>query len=249
MTSLLGGGDPPPFLVVQPAGSSPFVFTCDHASRRIPGRLGALGLADEDLERHIAWDIGIAEVARRLAERLDAFLILAGYSRLCIDANRPPGSPQSVLGSSDGTVIPGNQGLTPDDIQRREREIFHPYHDRIALELDGRPGAVLVSLHSFTPALGGSARPWHAGVLYNRDARLGHPLLALLRSEPGLEVGDNQPYAASDATDYTIHAHGERRGLAHVEIELRQDLIADETGQAIWAERLGRLLPRAVDRM
>jgi predicted N-formylglutamate amidohydrolase len=238
--------DPPPFAVERPDGTSPYLFACDHASRRIPRRLGALGLGDVELGRHIAWDIGIAGVARRLATALDATAVLQGYSRLVIDANRPPGSPQSILAHSDGTLVPGNQDLAPEEADRRAREIFHPYHDRIARELDrrlaaGRP-AILVSLHSFTPALGGQARPWHAGVLHNRDARVAHRLLALLREDPALVVGDNQPYAASEETDYTIVVHGERRGLPHVELELRQDLITDEAGQAAWAARLAAVL-------
>jgi predicted N-formylglutamate amidohydrolase len=241
--------DPPAFRVERPAGASPFFLTCDHASQRLPARLGTLGLSEEELGRHIAWDLGIAGVARRLSARLDAFLIEQGTSRLAIDANRPPGAPDSIVSRSDGTSIPGNQGLSPEEVARRVREIFRPYHDRIAEALDERDRAgritVLVTLHSFTPSLDGVARPWHAGVLYQRDPRLAHRLLALLRAEPGLVVGDNQPYAASDATDYTLVVHGERRGLPHVELELRQDLISDEAGQALWAARLAVLLERA----
>jgi predicted N-formylglutamate amidohydrolase len=238
--------DPPAFQLERPGGTSPYLLACDHASRRLPHRLGTLGLTEAELGRHIAWDIGIAGVARRLAAALDATAVLQSYSRLAIDANRPPGSPQSILPHSDGTLIPGNQDLPPEEAERRVREIFHPYHDRITRELDqrlaaGRP-AVLISLHSFTPALGGQARPWHAGVLHNRDARVAHRLLALLRQDPALVVGDNQPYAASEETDYTIVVHGERRGLPHVELELRQDLITDEAGQAAWAARLAALL-------
>jgi predicted N-formylglutamate amidohydrolase len=245
-----GGDDPPAFRLERPSGTSPFLLTCDHAGRRLPARLGTLGLSELDLGRHIAWDIGVAGLARQLAERLDAVAILQTYSRLAIDANRPPGSPESILGRSDGTVIPGNQALSVAEAERRAREIFHPYHDRIRQELDDRAragrAAALVSLHSFTPALGdGLARIWQVGVLHLRDTRLAHALLELLRAEQGLVVGDNQPYAASDATDYSIVEHGERRGLLHVEIEVRQDLIAHEAGQAAWAARLAPLLRQA----
>jgi predicted N-formylglutamate amidohydrolase len=240
-----------PFRLERPAGASPYLLIGDHASRRLPRRLGTLGLGEEDLGRHIAWDIGIAGLAGRLAERLDACAILQGYSRLAIDANRPPGTPESILGRSDGTVIPGNQGLSSEEAERRAREIFHPYHDRIRSELDARAGrnTVLVALHSFTPSLGSRARPWHVGVLYQRDARLARLLLELLRGEPDLVVGDNEPYAASDATDYSIVVHGERRGLPHVELEVRQDLISDEAGQGAWAARLATLLDRAYQSM
>jgi predicted N-formylglutamate amidohydrolase len=235
-----------PFEVTRAMGTSPFLVTCDHASRRLPRRLGTLGLSEGELARHIAWDIGAAGVARALSDELDACLVLQRYSRLAIDSNRPPGRPDSIIACSDGTVIPGNQGLSAAEAERRVREIFHPYHDAIRGQLDQRARAgrttVLVSLHSFTPTMGGRARPWHLGVLYNRDARVAHRLLAELRRAPELIVGDNEPYAASDATDYTIVEHGERRGLLHVELEVRQDLIGDGAGQAVWAGRLATCL-------
>lgn len=249
LEALLSDLDPPAFRVERPDGASPFVLTCDHAGRVLPRALGTLGVSDAELARHIAWDIGIAEVGRKLAGRLDAFQIAQTYSRLVIDANRPPGSPQSIVTRSERTPIPGNEGLSSADAERRAREIFHPYHDRIRAELDarkltGRP-AVLVALHSFTPSFMDRARKWHAGVLYNRDPRLGHGVLELLRREPGLEVGDNEPYRVSDETDYGVVVHGEQRGLVHVMLEIRQDLIDHEAGQDAWAERLARVLSAA----
>jgi predicted N-formylglutamate amidohydrolase len=243
------GSDRAAFSVERPSGTSPYLITCDHASRQVPSRLGTLGLSEEDLARHIAWDIGIAGVGRQLAAGLDACVILQSYSRLVIDVNRPPGAPDSIVSRCDGTTIPGNQDLSSLEVARRTREIFAPYHDRIRHEIDDRLRAgratVLVSLHSFTPTLGGRSRPWHVGVLYQRHVELSHLLLALLRDQPDLVVGDNEPYAASDETDYTIVVHGERRGLPHVELELRQDLIADAAGQGAWAARLVTLLRRA----
>jgi predicted N-formylglutamate amidohydrolase len=237
-------GDPPAFQVVRPWATSPFFITCDHASARLPWRLGTLGLDEEQLGRHIAWDLGAAATARLLAEELDAYLIMQSYSRLAIDANRPPGAPDSIVAISDGTVIPGNQDLPAGEAERRAREIFHPYHDRIAGELDARSGrpTALISLHSFTPSLGGLARPWHAGVLHLRDARLARLLLDGLRLEAGLVIGENQPYAASEDTDHTIVTHAERRGLPYAELEIRQDLIATVEGQRAWAGRLASLL-------
>jgi predicted N-formylglutamate amidohydrolase len=246
---LLAAGDPPPFRVERPLGTSPFFLLCDHAGRVLPAKLGDLGVSAADLTRHIAWDIGIAEVGQRLAAHLDAFLIMQTYSRLVIDANRPPGSQQSIVTLSEGTRIPGNEGLDGEAAAQRADEIFHPYHARIREALDARAAraqpTILVTLHSFTPVFLARARSWHAGVLYNRDARLARVMLALLREEPGLVVGDNEPYAASEQTDYALVEHGERRGLLNVEIEIRQDLIAHDAGQAQWAERLARLLERA----
>ena len=246
MTALLGPDDPPVFEVVRDTGKSAFVLACDHASRTLPKRLGDLGLTPDELQTHIAWDIGAAGVARLLAEQLDAFLILQNYSRLVIDSNRPPGSPQSVLTLSEATRIPGNEGLSVEDVQRREREVFWPYHERLTAELDRRAQrglpAVFVAIHSFTPVYLGIVRKWHAGVLYQRDARLALHMLELLRAEPGLEIGDNEPYRVSDATDYSVVVYGEARGVPHVELELRQDLITDAAGQAVWAERIARAL-------
>jgi predicted N-formylglutamate amidohydrolase len=198
------------------------------------------------MRRHIAWDIGAAAVAVKLSAALHAFAILQTYSRLVIDCNRRPGIPESIVRMSESTRIPGNEAVTIEEAAAREREIFRPYHDRIRTELDMRAAqhrpTVLISVHSFTPRFHGKQRPWHAGVLYNRDARLANELLHRLREEPGLVIGDNEPYSVGDTTDYTIPEHGEGRGLLHVGIELRQDLIAAGPGQGEWAERLARAL-------
>ena len=248
-TSLLASDEPPPFEVVAGREPSPFVIICDHASRRVPRVLGTLGLPEHELERHIAWDIGAAAVARLLAEALGGWLILQNYSRLVIDCNRPLDRPDSIAESSEDTPVPGNRGLGPDETRQRAESIFEPYHRRIREELDGRVASgrdtVLVFMHSFTPTFRSVARAWHAGVLYNRDTRLALPLLEALRREPGLSVGDNQPYAASELTDYGLIEHGERRGLPYVELEVRQDLVTTPEDQRAWATRLARLLREA----
>ena len=244
---LLGHDDPAPFTVYNPNGSSPFVLVADHAGQQIPSQLGDLGLPQVELDRHIGWDIGIAGVTEQLAGLLDAFAILQTYSRLVIDCNRPLDSASSIVGTSDGTVVPGNQDLQEHQRTARALEIFAPYHGRITQELDKRsvqPQApVLIAMHSFTPVFAGETRPWHVGVLYHRDTRLAHTLLAALKEEPGLAVGDNQPYSISDGSDFAVPVHGEQRDLLHVELEIRQDLIADAQGQAQWAQRLARILP------
>ena len=251
--ALLGDGDPPPVRVLRPEGNADFFLTADHAGRAIPRRLGALGLSASELERHIAWDIGIAGVTERLAAALDATAVLQRYSRLVIDCNRQPDWASAIPTISELTRIPGNEGITAAEPPARRREILEPYHDRIAELLDRRAAAgrrsVLVAMHSFTPVFKGESRDVEVGVLYNKDARLAAILLDLLRAEGGLVVGDNAPYAITDASDYTVPVHGEGRGLAHVEIEIRQDLIADPAGQEAWAARLARLLPRADARL
>ena len=244
-SKLLADDELPAFQVIHEQGASPFVLTCDHAGNRIPKRLGTLGLGPADLERHIAWDIGAAGVTALLAERLDAVAILQNYSRLVIDCNRPPEAESSIATISEHTEISGNLALSETDRAMRIAEIFQPYHQRISNELDLRRAAniptAVIAVHSFTPVFKGSARSWQAGVLYNRDDRMAKPMLALLRDK-GLVVGDNEPYALGDATDYTIPVHGEKRGLPHVEIEIRQDLIADAAGQKAWADRLTPIL-------
>jgi predicted N-formylglutamate amidohydrolase len=250
---LLGALDPPVFRVERPEGASAFVLTCDHGGRALPAALGDLGVPAPELERHIAWDIGIDAVGKKLAARLDAFQITQAYSRLVIDCNRRPDVPTSIVTRSERTPVPGNVGLSADDRALRVREIFEPYHARILSELDARARsgrqAILIALHSFTPIYMEDARAMQAGVLYQRDARLAHVMLELMRAEPGLIVGDNEPYAVSDATDYGVVVYGEQRGLLHVELEIRQDLIADDAGQEAWAARLERLLCMAHERV
>jgi predicted N-formylglutamate amidohydrolase len=247
--TLLAADEPAPVSVHNAKGQSPFLLVADHAGNLVPRALGTLGVAEEELRRHIAWDIGIAGLGLLLADALDATLIQQNYSRLVIDANRPLDAASSIPDISEYTAVPGNNGL--DDASRTARavEIFRPYHDRIEAELDRRRQAgrdtVLISVHSFTPVFKGAKRPWHVGVLYNRDSRLAHRLKALLDAEKEFIVGDNAPYKVSEATDYTIPVHAERRGLPYVLIEVRQDLLADETAQGQWAFRLARLLPLA----
>ena len=247
--ALLAPDEPAAVVEYRANGASPFLLVCDHAGRRIPRRLHDLGLGEADLARHIAWDIGIAGVGRDLADRLDACLVMQPYSRLVIDCNRPPGTLKSIVAESDGTRIAANENLSAAAAAQREREIFAPYHGAIARHLDERKSAnrktILISLHSFTPVYGGVARPWQIGVLYNRHDALADALLALLREQGDLTVGDNEPYTVDDETDYTIPVHGERRGIPHVAIEIRQDLIGEEKGQLQWAERLAELLPKA----
>ena len=246
---LLDVDEPDPVNFDNEAGQSVFFLTCDHAGRAIPRRLDRLGLPERETRRHIAWDIGIGAVGKRLSQLLDAAVVLQTYSRLVIDCNRDPKVPSSIPEISETTEIPGNRGLTKTARTARINAVFRPYHDAIAAALDRRAttgrASVLVALHSFTPVFKGVARPWHAAVLYNRDPRLAHSLFTLLSAEEGLVVGENEPYRVSDLTDYTVPVHGERRGLPHVEIEIRQDQITEPVGQAIWAERLARLLPAA----
>jgi predicted N-formylglutamate amidohydrolase len=246
---LLDPDEADPVTLDNEGGQSPFFLTCDHAGRAIPRRLDGLGLPEHETERHIAWDIGIGAVGQQLSRLLDAAVVVQTYSRLVIDCNRDPEVSSSIPEISETTEIPGNRGLGQAARTARVEAIFRPYHEGIAAALDRRAAAgrasVLAALHSFTPVFKGMARPWHAAVLYNRDARLAHPLFKLLSAEDGLVIGDNEPYAVSDLTDYTVPVHGERRGLPHVEIEIRQDQIADRAGQAAWAERLARLLPAA----
>lgn len=245
-SSLLLADEPPPFGFTPGTVTSPYFILCDHAAHRVPRALGSLGLTASDLERHIGWDIGALGLARELAQILGASLVWQNYSRLVIDCNRPVESPESIVLESEDTVIVGNQSVTPAEAALRQAEIFEPYHARIRQELDERQArgqsSILIFLHTFTPIFRSVARPWHAGVLYLNDARLAKPLMARLQNEPELHIGDNEPYAASALTDYSLVEHAERRGHLYVELEVRQDLVASEAGQKEWAILWARLL-------
>ena len=246
---LLTADEPVAFTMERPQGRSEFLLVCDHASRLVPHSLGSLGLDETQLASHIAWDIGAAGVARQLSAALDATLLLQSYSRLVIDCNRPPGSATSIPTRSEYVRIAANESLPAAEAAARVAEIFTPYHAAISTVLEQRRVAgtrtLLVAMHSFTPVYLGQARPWKIGLMYRKDRRLGRALLELLRQDNSLHAGENQPYAISDDTDYTIPVHGEARGLPHVGIEIRQDLIADTHGQQEWATRLAHLLPIA----
>jgi predicted N-formylglutamate amidohydrolase len=246
---LIAPDEPDPVVVRRAKGRSPFFLTCDHAGRRVPRALGDMGMPAAEFERHIAWDIGAAAVSRLMSDALDAPLIEQVYSRLVIDCNRDPSVESAMPEVSEVTAIPANVGLSQAARTARIEEIFEPYHAVIAGLLEKRAEVgretILVAMHSFTPVFKGFVRPWHVGVLYNRTPGPARILFDLFEKEGDLVVGDNQPYHISDDTDYGIPVHGERRGIPHVELEIRQDLIADERGQAAWAERLCRLLPKA----
>jgi len=248
---LLASDEPPACLEWNRRGRSSFVIVVDHASARIPRSLGDLGVPAEELKRHIAWDIGALAVARRVAAALDAQLVAQNYSRLVIDCNRDPKVASSIPRQSERVAIPGNVGLAEAQVAARRREIFDPYHGHISALLDERTGAgrptILVSQHTMTDVFHGVRRPMHAAVLYNRDRGFAGLVLEALRREPDIVVADNEPYFVSDATDYSIPHHGERRGLPHVEIEIRQDLVSDERGQEEWAGRLIRALAASAE--
>ncbi len=247
---LLAHDEPPPFFATRRHGPSDFVIAVDHAAARIPRALASLGVPEAELARHIAWDIGALGVAQGVAAELGAALVAQNYSRLVIDCNRDPRMPTSIVTVSEWTEIPGNRGLPAADAARRRAEIFDPYHDHLSALIDEREQAgrrtILVSQHTMTDIYKGSRRPMHAAILYNRDRRFAGEVLQILRRDAGLVIADNEPYFVTDETDYTIPHHGEARGLLHVEIEVRQDLVSDEAGQAEWASRIAAALAGAL---
>jgi predicted N-formylglutamate amidohydrolase len=223
-----------------------FLLLGDHAGNGVPHALDGLGLGRADLDRHIALDIGVAGLGARLSAQLDAPFVAQRYSRLVIDCNRSLADTGSIAAVSDGTRIPGNADLPSADRQARAAAIFAPYHAAIAAliaerDTAGRP-TVLVSLHSFTPSLSGVGRPWQLGVLYGGgQAAFARRVLRALERESGLTIGDNEPYRM-DATDHTIPRHAFAAGRGYVEIEVRQDEIADEAG----LDRIAAILARAL---
>jgi predicted N-formylglutamate amidohydrolase len=227
-------------------GGAPVLVLCDHAGRWVPPELADLGLPESELARHIGWDIGSADVARRLARLLDAPGVLCHVSRLVVDPNRKPGDPSSMPKVSDGSVVPGNQDLGPEQVRWRLARFFLPYHRAVARQiarLRRRQGVpVIISVHSFTPQLADARRPWDVAVLWDTDARLAARVLEALRRDPDLHVGDNEPYSGRFPVGYSIPFHAARSRLPHVTFEVRQDLIATREAGEAWAERLAGVL-------
>ncbi len=234
-----------PYRSIAGDAATGLLILCDHAENTLPEAYGLLGLRQEDLHRHIAYDMGAAGVAERLAGMLGAPALLSQFSRLLIDPNRGLDDPTLIMQLSDGLVVPGNVGLDEAEIASRIDRYYEPYHRAIERAIEaglavGKP-PVIVSMHSFTQAWKGVPRPWSVGVLWDKDPRLALPLLAALREIAGIEVGDNQPYSGQLKGD-TLYRHGTARGLAHALIEVRQDLILSAEGQAEWAEHLAGVL-------
>jgi predicted N-formylglutamate amidohydrolase len=227
-------------------GASPYMLICDHASNWLPPEFGTLGLVDADMLRHIAWDPGALPVALKMADMLDATLIEAGVSRLAIDCNRPLDAPDLIPEISETTLIPGNAALSEEARARRIALSWQPFHDTIEEVVAGRLTAeratCLVAIHSFTPVYNGNSRPWHIGILHDDDQRVSAPLIAGLKALECFTVGDNQPYSPADRVYFTLERHARSRGLPCVMIEIRNDEIADEVGQARWAGLLASQL-------
>ena len=243
---LIGPDDPPPISVFNPTGSTKVLFVSDHSGRAIPEHMQQLGLADWVMEKHVAWDIGSGDVARCLAERFDAPLISANYSRLVIDTNRPPEDATLCIELSEGIAIPGNMDLSHAEIAARKAVFFDPYHAAIDAQLEALSqrgfAPAIIAIHSCTPVFDQVVRPWHVGVLWDKDPRIAEPLLAHFEALTDVCVGDNEPYSGKDPHDYTMDHHGEDRRLPHVSIELRQDLIDTQEGARQWAAVLGDAL-------
>lgn len=244
--AILAEDEPHPLEAYNENGSSDYVLICEHAGRRIPRRYGDMGLSEEDLQRHIAWDIGAKDVALELSTLLDAPLFTQVYSRLVCDCNRRPDVADFAPTRSEDTVISANLDLNEEERKARADAIFWPFHNAVTAALDARAAAgrrtILVTVHSFTPVFLGNSRPWEIGVLFNRDNVLSPALAEWLKMNTDYCVGINQPYSVGDDTDYAIPIHGEKRGLPCVEIEIRNDLIRTAPAAREWGKVLARAL-------
>ncbi|MDH3452354.1 MAG: N-formylglutamate amidohydrolase [Gammaproteobacteria bacterium] len=243
---LIGPNDPPPYSIFNAEGVANVLFVCDHSGRAIPEHMQQLGVADWVLEKHVAWDIGSGDVAQRLATRFDAPLICANYSRLVIDTNRPPDDLTLCVPLSEGIAIPGNMDMDEAEREARIQSFFDPYHAAVDARLDmmqeNGTAPALIAVHSCTPVFDRVVRPWHIGVLWDKDPRIALPLLQHLSAMDGVCVGDNEPYSGRHPHDYTMDHHGEAARIPHVSIEIRQDLIDTAGGADIWAKVLGDAL-------
>ena len=249
--TLLRPDDPPPLRIANPDGRSPFLLTADHAGNAVPAAFDTLGLDDDERARHIGWDIGVGPLGLLLSEAMDAVFVRQTYSRLVIDCNRDPESENAIPPISDGTPVPANQSLSGAERAARVAEIHSPYHQAIDAEIARRArigqDTILVSLHSFTPALraDGEHRPWPIGVLHDRgDASFAKRLLTVLRQD-GEMVGDNEPYTMN-SVGYTVPRHAYAAGLRYAELEIRQDLLIEASDLAEWRDTLAKALPAAL---
>ena len=247
-TSLLSDLDPNPVELVNETSKAPVLFLCEHAGRAIPKTLGTLGLNEKALMSHRGWDIGAEALARNLADRLNAPLILQRYSRLVIDGNRPPGSPESILEVSDGVEIEVNKKLSLHERIAREKAIFAPMDQAINDAFSASQRIAAFSIHSFSPQLGGQSRPWHAGFLTRRSISTAKALIESLKGQrPSLNLAINKPYTVDDENDWFIPSHAEARGLMHCLIEVRNDQISDELGINLWSDLLGTALSECLN--
>ena len=247
-TSLLSDLDPNPVELVNETSKAPVLFLCEHAGRAIPKTLGTLGLNEKALMSHRGWDIGAEALARNLANRLNAPLILQRYSRLVIDGNRPPGSAESILEVSDGVEIEVNKKLSLHERIAREKAIFAPMDQAINDAFSASQRIAAFSIHSFSPQLGGQSRPWHAGFLTRRSISTAKALIESLKGQrPSLNLAINKPYTVDDENDWFIPSHAEARGLMHCLIEVRNDQISDELGINLWSDLLGTALSECLN--
>jgi len=243
---LIGPGDPPPFMTYNDHGAARLLLVADHASPYFPAAMNQLGLADWVLERHVAWDIGSDQLTRYLSDELDAQTVLAGFSRLIVDPNRKLDDPTAFVQVSDGIAIPGNLDLDEEQKRLRALSFFEPYHGAIDTRLRKffARGVVpaFISVHTCTPVFDRVVRPWHIGIMWDRDPRIAVPLMERLRGMEGICIGDNEPYSGRHPHDFTIDFHAEPAGLPHVGIEVRQDLVQDDEGARRWAGILAQAL-------
>lgn len=231
-------------ILAGPANAGVLVL-CDHAEATMPPEFSGLGLAATELCRHIAYDIGAKAVSHSLARSLNCPAVLSRFSRLLIDPNRGEDDPTLVMRIADGAIVPGNARIDAAGIAARLARFYAPYDDAIARVIAGMrkqgPNPVILAMHSFTPRMKGIDRPWHVTVIWDFDPRLNLALLAALKAEPDLVIGENEPYHGGYRGD-TIDRHAMRAGLAHALVEIRQDLIGDPASARAWGERLARLV-------
>ncbi len=239
--------------IINPDATSDVLLICEHASNHIPSKFNGLGLSEETINSHAAWDIGAFYVAKIMSKLLDATVIAPRFSRLLYDCNRPPSSPTAMPVKSEIYDISGNVNLSKVEKNRRVKEFYLPYSNALNNLLFERTEAsrlpIIVTIHSFTPTYHGKRREVEVGVIHDKDSRLAEIFLKICKDDSNLICQVNAPYGQEDGVTHTLSEYAVAKGLHNIMVEIKNDLITEDKGQYEMAEFLASCLKLALKKI